>query len=242
MTDSTSTPAARGLLWLAGAVLLALMLSGIGSRLEWWHWGTGLTMLRYAFYFGLGVLALGLVALVVAIVKSRGRDILVLGHALALALIPVAFVAFQIITARSVPPIHDITTDPDDPPVLQAVAGVPEKSIKYPGIDVFQQQKAAYPDLVGIPVALSVAATYDNVRRTAESLGWEILVDAPNERHLQAVDTTFWFGFKDDISVRVRAKGDGSLVDIRSVSRVGVSDVGKNAARIRRFAKVLSEQ
>jgi uncharacterized protein (DUF1499 family) len=52
---------------------------------------------------------------------------------------------------------------------------------------------------------------------------------------VEATATTFWFGFKDDVVVRVVANAAGSRIDIRSVSRVGQSDIGANAARIEKF-------
>ena len=64
---------------------------------------------------------------------------------------------------------------------------------------------------------------------------WEVVTVAPGEGRLEAVATTAWFGFKDDIVVRIAPAGDGSRVDVRSKSRLGLSDVGTNARRIRRF-------
>jgi uncharacterized protein (DUF1499 family) len=75
----------------------------------------------------------------------------------------------------------------------------------------------------------------------ARALDWEIVAsDAPAGR-IEATATTMWFGFKDDIVVRVRPEaGGGSRVDVRSVSRVGQSDVGANAKRIREFIRRLA--
>ena len=72
-------------------------------------------------------------------------------------------------------------------------------------------------------------------RHAARELGWEIAAAVSGEGRIEATDQTFWFGFKDDVVVRVRAADGGSRVDVRSVSRVGRSDVGTNARRIRRF-------
>ena len=71
-------------------------------------------------------------------------------------------------------------------------------------------------------------------------MGWQIVASAPQEGRIEATDTTLWFGFKDDIVIRVAPAGNRSLVDIRSVSRVGISDVGTNARRIRNFAGKLA--
>ena len=69
----------------------------------------------------------------------------------------------------------------------------------------------------------------------ARSQGWEIVTEDAAARTLDATATTFWFGFKDDVAVRVRAQGAGSVIDVRSTSRVGLSDLGANAARIESY-------
>ena len=58
---------------------------------------------------------------------------------------------------------------------------------------------------------------------------------------IEATDTTFWFGFKDDVVIRISKSDKGSQLDIRSVSRVGKSDVGTNAKRIRKFLKEMEQ-
>ena len=73
------------------------------------------------------------------------------------------------------------------------------------------------------------------VEAAARSLGWEIVAVVPAEGRLEATATTSWFGFKDDVVVRVRAHGAGTRVDVRSLSRIGVGDLGTNAARVRAF-------
>ena len=66
-------------------------------------------------------------------------------------------------------------------------------------------------------------------------MGWEIVASDPAQGRIEATATTFWFGFKDDIVVRLAAEGTGSRVDVRSLSRIGSSDVGANAQRIRAY-------
>ena len=69
----------------------------------------------------------------------------------------------------------------------------------------------------------------------ARDLGWEIVAAVPNEGRIEATDTTSWFGFKDDIVVRVTPTASGSRIDVRSLSRLGKGDLGKNAARVRAY-------
>jgi uncharacterized protein (DUF1499 family) len=80
---------------------------------------------------------------------------------------------------------------------------------------------------------------FDRAVSAARKLGWHVVAAAPAEGRLEATDTTRWFGFKDDVVVRIAPAADGSRVDVRSVSRVGRSDLGTNARRIRAFLREL---
>jgi uncharacterized protein (DUF1499 family) len=112
---------------------------------------------------------------------------------------------------------------------------------EYAGREVAAQQKQAYPDLVPIVLAEPPDRAFERVRAAAETLGWEVVAAEVSEGRLEATDTTRWFGFKDDVVVRVRPHPSGSRVDVRSKSRVGRSDVGANAARIRAFRAALGQ-
>src|SRR5690606_11832912 len=91
------------------------------------------------------------------------------------------------------------------------------------------------PDIQTRRLDVRAAEAFAAAERAARDLGWTIVATVPADGRLEASDTTFWFRFTDDIVVRIRPEGSGSLVDVRSKSRVGRSDVGTNAARIRRF-------
>ena len=97
------------------------------------------------------------------------------------------------------------------------------------------QQLKAYPDLhpklLSVPPNEAVQKALDAARAS----GWEVVAIDPPSGRIEATDTTRWFGFKDDIVVRVRPDPNGSRIDVRSASRVGRSDVGKNAERVREF-------
>ncbi|MEJ2130751.1 MAG: DUF1499 domain-containing protein [Gammaproteobacteria bacterium] len=191
-------------------------------------------MLRYVLFLAIAALVANLVAGAIALAKHRRKDVVVIAHALVMVAIPTVFVLLQYQTARSVPPIHDITTDGANPPMFSGeVEGMPERSLTYE--DVFDQQRSAYPDIESIVSPLTVADAYAKALATATRLGWEIAREDEATSTFEAVDTTFWFGFEDDVIVRVGEHADGSIVDIRSVSRIGRSDIGKNADRIRDF-------
>ncbi len=148
-------------------------------------------------------------------------------------------------TARRVPAIHDITTDPDDPPEFRAVLSLrPDSanSLEYGGAGLARQQRQAYPDIAPAVFDAPRDAVYNAALATARDMGWTIVDSAADDGRIEAVATTLWFGFDDDVVVRVTESGSGTRVDMRSVSRIGVSDVGKNAARLRAFMTALKER
>ena len=136
------------------------------------------------------------------------------------------------------PPIHDISTDTVNPPVFVDIlplrANAPNPP-EYAGEKVAEQQRAAYPEIGTLELGSSPAEALALAQGAARAMEWELVAVAPEEGRLEAVDTTSWFGFKDDIVVRIEPAGDGSRVDVRSKSRLGMSDIGTNARRIRAF-------
>jgi uncharacterized protein (DUF1499 family) len=134
--------------------------------------------------------------------------------------------------------INDISSDISDPPAMVALLalrrGAPNPPA-YPGAAVAVQQRAAYPDIAPIVLPVPPAEAFKRVDRVAMAMGWDVVARTPPEGRLEAVDTSEWFGFRDDIVVRIRPDGAGSRVDIRSKSRAGESDLGVNARRIRNF-------
>ena len=142
------------------------------------------------------------------------------------------------------PAIHDITTKTTDPPSFSAAAmnaanrgrdlSYPHGTPKTPRL-----QQQAYADLQPIELRVGVDDAYQEALNTADDLGWTVVESDPRTHTFEAEDETFVFRFIDDIVVRVRPSGVGSVVDVRSTSRVGVGDMGANANRIRRFRAVL---
>ena len=141
-------------------------------------------------------------------------------------------------SARTVPAINDITTDTDDPPALIAVvplrAGAPVPSA-YPGAEVAAAQRRAYPDIRPLELAVPPATAFARALDVARESGWEIVAADAGSGRIEATATTRWFGFRDDVAIRVAPTAVGSRIDVRSVSRVGKSDLGTNARRIRAY-------
>ena len=228
---------------LAVAALAMLLLSGPGTRAGWWDWRFGLSLLRYAVYAG-GVAALAALALVglLAVPKWRVRPWLPV-VALCIALVAVAPPLILLGQAKAVPPIHDITTDTADAPAFVALLEDRNRSpngAAYAGAAVAAQQQKAYPDLKPLVIAAPPREAMQKALDAARQMGWEVRASDSAGGRIEATATTPWFGFKDDVVVRIRPEGAGSRVDVRSVSRVGVSDVGANARRIREFLSRLT--
>jgi uncharacterized protein (DUF1499 family) len=192
--------------------------------------------MQWAAYVAVAAVVFGLLALVLGGARTRAA----IGTVVAVGVFAVPWTLRR--SAQAVPPIHDITTDTDDPPrfvgVLARRAGAANPP-EYAGAETAAQQKQAYPDLLPIAVPEPPERAFERARAAAESLGWEIVAAEPSEGRLEATATTRWFGFEDDIVVRIRPGPAGSVVDVRSKSRVGRSDVGANAARIRAFRSAL---
>lgn len=151
--------------------------------------------------------------------------------------------------ADNIPPIHDITTNLESPPQYVAIAPLradAPNSMEYGSgegmtpdmLRAFQQ--TAYPDIVPQRFDASVAAVFDSAINAMEQLGWEIVDSDLAERRIEATDTTFWFRFKDDIVVILERDANETVLNARSLSRVGISDVGKNAERLREFFALLA--
>jgi uncharacterized protein (DUF1499 family) len=223
---------------LAVAAFLMLLASGPGTKQGLWSWETGLKVYEWAAYTGIAAAAAAAVLLLLLVVpRWRARPwVPVLALCIGLAATAPPLIALS--HAKGVPPIHDITTDYFDPPVFVALLEDRNKSPNgsaYGGPEIAAQQQKAYPDIKSLLLKSAPAETVQRALDAARALGWEIVSsDTPSGR-IEATDTTRWFGFKDDIVVRVRPEGAGSRVDVRSVSRVGLSDIGANAARVREF-------
>lgn len=233
-----------GLVLAVVAGLLELI-AGPGHRFGLWSFETGFALLRWAVYGGIAAAALSFAGLIAAplLGHRRGMFRALAGIVIGLVVVGIPWSWYR--TAQGVPPIHDVTTDTEDPPRFLAVrplrADAPNPSA-YGGDEVAAQQREAYPDIRPVTTSLAPAAAFDAALAAAQEMDWEIVAADEAEGRIEAVDETFWFGFKDDIVVRVRAADDGSRIDVRSVSRVGKSDLGKNAARIRAYLEALEAQ
>jgi Protein of unknown function (DUF1499) len=215
----------------------------------------GLTLARYdvipklsgfSAFVGSGLLAaiallLGILALLVGrkqALPSRGK----LLAAIAVSLAFVGFLASRPMSAGEVPSLHDITTDLANPPQFEAIT---LRADNLAGVGTVENWRKvhgeAYPDLSSTEIAKPVAEVTADAVRLAEAQGWKVAKSDPARGHVEATASVSFIRFQDDVVLRITpsADGKGSKVDMRSVSRVGIGDLGVNAKRIRAFLKAL---
>lgn len=223
---------------LALLALLVLVMSGAGTKMGLWDFRTGFRMLKWAAYIGIAAMVASLALL--AILRPQGRvlGLLVVSAIVGLTVFVLPWQWRR--TASTVPPIHDITTDLGNPPAFEAILPLRANAsnpAEYGGPEVAAQQRAGYPDIAPLFLDVSIGAAFQHALDAARGMGWEIVTADSSRGRIEAVATTRWFGFKDDVVVRIEQDGSRARVDVRSVSRVGGSDVGTNARRIRDFVE-----
>jgi uncharacterized protein (DUF1499 family) len=183
---------------------------------------------------------------------ARGREGFTRARAavavIALSAVITIVAGFWISRGRGAPPIHDVTTDLNNPPVFKDA--VPLRSafgavnpVEYQQIqtimgnkiNVPDAQRSAYPDIQPLVLPQPPTRTVQLAQQAAQDMGWDIVAVVPSQGRVEATDTTWYFGFKDDVVVRVRPESTGSRIDVRSESRVGGGDTGTNARRVRAY-------
>ncbi len=227
---------------LAVVSALAVALSPIGYRLGWW--GVPTALLQILKWGVIGAIVALLVCLV-ALVRARGAQ--AIGLALAGLVLSAAFGGYpaylKFMKVDRLPYIHDITTDTDNPPAFIALAQARKAApngLDYKGAEIAGQQKQAYPDIAPMSASLPPQELFKKAEALVRASGWEIAEADPVQGRIEATYTSRLYAFKDDIAIRITAApGGGSRLDMRSMSRVGRSDVGANAARIRAFMRRL---
>ena len=229
---------------LAAIAVLLLALGPIGWRAGWWHFRFAFqTLMPWAAYCGIAALGVSALALLLGRSRIEWRGVAVAAVAFAVGLL-IAYVPWHYDQMRqTVPPIHDITTDPDNPPAFAAIVAARTADggnpVAYEGAKIAEQQRQAYPDITPLNLAFPRDAAFNRALDAAQHMGWTIVAADDTAGRIEASDRSRWFGFTDDIVIRVTASGSGSRVDVRSSARLGRSDFGVNAARIRAYLGAL---
>ena len=222
------------------AAVLAALAAGQGNRLEWWDYRMALTILRVSVWTGLGG---ALTALLCAAALRRARTAWT--WAIAGTLVAGSLYAVPLWHQQQRPPgagMHDITTNTADPPLYVAILALRKNaplSTEYTA-EKARRQKAAYPEIAPLLLPQPPALAYERLLSQVKASGWQVVAAEAGEGRIEATATSFFMGFKDDVVIRIAARGGGTVVDMRSMSRVGGSDFGANARRIREFFRRVS--
>ena len=243
---------------LALAILIPLffLVSTFGVKFGLWGWKTGLGLnFKFAPILLPALALFGVVGLLLAAIIQPRKGFLVSGLALFIGAAGLIHGAGVKKTAESLPFIHDITTDTQNVPSFTnailseraKVEGV--NTVDYVGkkdkpdgklISVLQSQAQAYADIRPLILEDQPSVVFGQAKAAVKQMGWALKSEDVEGGIIEATDTTFWYGFKDDVVIRIRpSEGGGSVLDVRSISRVGGSDIGANAARIRKFLAIM---
>jgi len=169
---------------------------------------------------------------------SRGMGRILL--ALLIDAVILAYPAYLGLQYRKLPRIYDITTDSIDPPRFEALArlraGEGTNPAVYAGLYSAERQAIAYPDIETVELELPPQRAYEITLALIHKRKWRVVDERPpqarREGHIEAIAETLIMGFREDVTIRIKADGEDSRVDIRSASRYFDSDLGSNAARV----------
>ena len=257
---------------LAVSLLIPLYfaVAALGVKFGLWGWqfGLGTLIVTWGPRILLTALVLGALALLAALMRRPRRGAAAAVIALAVPAIALAYLYQVRSRTEAIPPIHDVSTNAEDPPLysqrimrLRGAAGanpVHPLTAQLGSIEAYHSPRfedrasrtvaelgqEAYPELRTLAVRADRSALFDVIEQEARERGWTIHTNDPEGGRLEATAETFWFGFEDDVAVRVRpAPAPGTLlVDARSTSRVGLGDMGANAARLSDYLAAVEEE
>ncbi|MEX0905067.1 MAG: DUF1499 domain-containing protein [Balneolaceae bacterium] len=238
------TNIASVLFFLSVVATLVFILSGYGYQWGIWSLGTGFTLLTNSAYAAIGLLLANTIMLFFLKNADMKPVTLVLIGVVCTA--TVAGVAFYWQNeARKAPPIHDISTDLENPPefieMIPLRADAPNPP-EYAGEETAEIQRENYPDIATVWFSAPNEEVFNAAVAVVEERGWELVNSDAEEGIIEATEKLAWFGFKDDVVLRIGTDDDGTRVDMRSKSRIGRGDVGVNAKRIMRFFEDLEER
>jgi uncharacterized protein (DUF1499 family) len=224
-----------------GLVLVAI--AGPAYRFGMLALPNAFVLLQWAEYVGLAAVGVSVVAAALAYRRRARVRMLVaaVGLILGLAAFGIPFDWRQ--RAQAAAPIYDITTDLENPPDFDAVVPLrgdaPNRLERT--INVDRQQRQSYPDLGPVVLPIPIEQAFNRALTAARDAGWEIVTAEPASGRIEATDTATWFGFEDDIVVRLTPWGAGTRIDVRSVSRFAEGDARRNPERIREYLARLQQ-
>jgi hypothetical protein len=243
----------------AALVVSALigLVAALGTHFGIWNYRFGLyTLFPWCLYAGIVAFALGVVWAVWALVAGYGGAAQFGAIGLVGSILVAGPPIYTYIVGSQFPAIHDISTDTEYPPPFVALKTLRAGAENPPDYDgprpakdpetgkfeaTWKLQKKYYGDLRARAELIEPRKFFDRAVKAAYRMGWNVAAVDPRDGRIEATDTSFWFGLTDDIVIRVKPAGQGARIDMRSKSRVGDADFGRNAARINAYMKTLSE-
>lgn len=225
--------------------LFALLLVVLPGPLHKWQLlslSSAYTAMQFGLYVGIATVVLLLTQFIFMRSTVQRVSAVVSGVCAAIAITIVLSLITQV---KGVPPINDVSTDVVMPPKFVAVAALradSPNSVEYAGIETAALQLKAYPELKTLRYKNNTNTVFVTILDVIEQLDWQLVHADANIGIVEATDTSAWFGFEDDVVIRIKSKPAGTFVDIRSKSRVGKSDFGSNAARIKQFIALLEQK
>lgn len=225
----------QNILWVEGGALLVMVLCAVGYRFHILPFKPAFI----GFLFLALVLSICAVITLVSIVLSPSINQV---PQLVLGLLPaLAFVSIVGIGGFKVPKIHDISTRVD-PPIIFELADKQRtdehNSILPANEQTLAQQHSYYSEIEPLIVEATYSDCFSKVEQSITDLGWGVHGMNKNDGWLEVFDQSVLFGFVDDVRIEIVALPNGHCqIDVRSVSRVGLSDLGANARRIQRLFK-----
>lgn len=246
---------------LAVAPVVVILVGALGTKFGLWSWklGFGAVMVRGPFGVGWApalamlAIAVSLLGVIVSIWVGSWK------RSLAALLISLATMGAFIVMggqARKAPPIHDVATNWSEPMMfsdavmeargaeanpVEADPMVPAQARALGGKRIAEVNEQTCPQAKPVLLKTSAEDAYAKTKAALAAEGLDIVTDNPATGRIEAVATSFWYGFRDDLVARVAPEGSGARVDLRSVSRVGMSDLGQNCKRITRLAAAIRE-
>ena len=217
--------------------IAAVLAAPFGSRLEYWTFDTAVIILKWAAYSVIASAFISIVGSFISQPRKRYRGIVLSVVGLLIVIPTLIFLAYWKDVKENLPPIQDISTNTENPPEFWAAPNVRD----YGDAEEVAYQKKAYPDIQPLLLNRPPDKIYDLALQVIQQKGWKIWAKNREEKHLEATESTFWFGFEDDVIIHITATNSGnSRVDMRSTSRFGDGgDAGTNARRIRSFLAAL---
>ena len=235
------------LMAFTAVAVLAFPLAIFATRMDWIHFRTGFGWIQYGVIIAVIIFLLGTV---VGFAKAKSSPELarVARTCSMLCLLPILMLGNQFYQVQSLPAIHNISTDTENPPAFSAIVPLREEGanpLAYTA-EIAEQQLAAYPQVKPYRSATPSNELFDTVVEVVREMGWDLVAADKQSGLVEATDTTLLWGFKDDVVIRLQGvdtpQGPTTQVDLRSVSRVGGSDIGANAKRITGFLDALGER